>query len=233
MARIGWREITQRFSHIDAHFVRCEIGLPSNDGFFTVDLYPWWEHPLYLKVQEEGVRWGFANSWQGAKEVTVYPKNVHQFLLSRQETVIDWDFTRQHPLLWDYEWSGSIVCLSPLPPEVWRQIAALAQEALTGYNREANVVEYAARQVEQWGPARSFALGSFPLPLYQVLLPILDAHGIRCFLPSEPTPPSVPLPVLFLIDGGDYIIADDFEIDVPEFIHNPEWFQPRASDGQE
>lgn len=37
------------------------------------------------------------------------------------------------------------------------------------------------------------------------------------------------MPVLFLIDGHDYIIADDFEVDVPEFLHKPEWFRPRAA----
>jgi hypothetical protein len=29
-----------------------------------------------------------------------------------------------------------------------------------------------------------------------------------------------------LIDDDDYIVAEDFEVDVPEFVHEPAWFQP-------
>ena len=45
--------------------------------------------------------------------------------------------------------------------------------------------------------------------------------------------PRIPHPaVVFLIDDDDYIIADDFEVDVPEFIHEPEWFQPADLGGE-
>jgi hypothetical protein len=29
-----------------------------------------------------------------------------------------------------------------------------------------------------------------------------------------------------LLDGKDYVVAEDFMIDVPEFEHEPRWFQP-------
>ena len=54
---------------------------------------------------------------------------------------------------------------------------------------------------------------------------VLTEQDIPHFAPGEPKPTE--LPVLFLIGGTDYIIADDFEVEVPEFIHKPEWFQPR------
>lgn len=28
---------------------------------------------------------------------------------------------------------------------------------------------------------------------------------------------------MLLIDGEDYLIAEDFEVDVPEFEHNTDW----------
>jgi hypothetical protein len=34
------------------------------------------------------------------------------------------------------------------------------------------------------------------------------------------------VPVLFLIDDDDYIVADDFEIEVPDFEHLDAWFCP-------
>lgn len=207
MARISWQEFIGRFPEAEVRFVGCEIGLPRRDGFFTVS-FDWWGGANVLDAEDI--------------EVTIYARTVRDVSLSGDLEVgriESWDFTQRHPLLWEYEWLGSIVCLSPLTPQLWQQIAVLAQEALTGYDREVNVAEYAVRQVDQWGQTGSFALGRFPLPLYQVLLPILDAQGIRCFLPNDPKP--TPLPVLFLIDDEDYIIADDFEVDVPGAMYAP------------
>lgn len=225
MARISWREAVKRFTHIDAEFIGCELGLPQHDGFFTVSLYPWWEHFLYLEAREAGQNWGFHGGMEGALEVTVYPNEVIKFQISRQTEVIDWDFTREHPLLWEYEGQGTITCHSPLTVSRWMEIAALAQNNLTGYNRLEDVSEYANRQVYRFGHTASFSLGSFPKTLFDVLRQVLDEQGINHFIPFEPE--TVEVPVLFLIDGEDYIVAEDFEIEVPEFVHKPEWFQPR------
>jgi hypothetical protein len=41
------------------------------------------------------------------------------------------------------------------------------------------------------------------------------------------------VPVLFMADGDDYIIADDFEIELPEFEHKDEWLElPESSQSQ-
>jgi hypothetical protein len=97
LARIGWREAIKRFTHIDAEFVGCEIGLPQHDGFFTVAIYPWWEHPQYLEARKENKDWGFHGYNEGFLEVAVYPKDVIKFQISRQTEVTDWDFTRNIP----------------------------------------------------------------------------------------------------------------------------------------
>jgi len=225
LPKVGWREVKQRFSHIDARFIGCDIGLPHNDGFFTVELYPWWEHPLYLAARAKGENWGFANMEAASSEVTVCPKRVVQFRLSRQSEVTDWDFTQEHPLLWQYEASDIITCNSPMTVEKWLAVSEQVKNRLTGYGRQVNVAEYALRQVLRWGHSSSFALGNFPLSLFGLVCQVLDAEGIRYFVASRPKP--VSLPMVFLIDNSDYIIADDFEIDVPDFVHKPEWFQPR------
>ena len=54
---------------------------------------------------------------------------------------------------------------------------------------------------------------------------VLDEHGVLYVADTEPE--AAEMPVLFLIDGDDYVIAKDFEVDVPEFEHRPEWFRPR------
>ena len=163
-------------------------------------LYPWFEHPLYLAARDSGKAWGFTDTAGGFREVTVYPKNVAEFLLTRQSTVDDWDFTQEHPILWPYENSGKITCHSVLILTQWMEISAQVKSRLTGYHREGNVAEYAMEQVYRWGHTASFSLGSFPHSLFTVLCPILDAQNIHYFVPCEPKPK--PLPVLFLIDGA-------------------------------
>ncbi len=226
MTRISWQEAIKRFTHIDAKFVQCEIGLPHHDGFFTVELYPWWEHPLYIKARTENRHWGFTeSSGEGLRQVTVHPVNVMKFQISSCGDVYDWDFTQQHPVLWEYEDSRSIICNDPLTLEQWLEVADQARENLTGYKRDADVAKYALWAVRRFGKSGSFSLGSFPYTLFEVIRKVLDEQGIRYFIASEPKPKN--LPVLFLINGEDYIIAEDFEVDVPEFVHKPEWFQPR------
>ena len=225
MAWISWREAIKRFTHINAEFVGCELGLPQHDGFFAVSLYPWWEHPQYLEAREAGKNWRVSDAGEGHCQVTVHPKDVIKFQISRDDDVIDWDFTQDHPLLWQYEEQGTITCNQSLTLEQWMQIAALVKSRLTGYNHEVDVAGYAVSQVHQFGYTSSFSLGQFPYTLFQVLSGVLNEQGIRYYVPFHVKPKS--LPVLFLIDGDDYIIASDFEVEVPEFTHKPEWFQPR------
>ena len=128
-------------------------------------------------------------------------------------------------MLWENAESRSITCNDPLTLEQWLEIADLAREKLTGYNRHADVAKYALWAVRRFGKSGSFSLGSFPYTLFKVIQQVLDEQGIRYFIASEPKPSNTP--VLFLINGEDYIVAEDFEVDVPEFVHKPEWFQPR------
>ena len=231
MARINWREAVKRFTHIDAELIGCEIGLPQHDGFFTVEFYPWWEHPLYLEAREAGANWGFTGTTDGQLPVTVYPEAVLKFQISRGydlRDVVDWDFTQEHPLLWQFEGQGTVTCNQTLTLEQWMQIAALTKNRLTGYNREADVAAYSVQRVYRFGHTTSFSLGEFPATVFQALCWALDEQAVRYFVPYSPVPPDAAnLPILFLIERDDYIIARNFEVDVPKFVHKPEWFQPR------
>jgi hypothetical protein len=224
LPRVNYREVLERFSRIDGRFIACEIGFPEKDGFFTVEFYPWWEHPLYLKTQSVGTAWEITTSPETYQAVTVYPQRVYEFRISRDDEVEEWDFTQEHPLLWQYEKSQQITVNSSLSLEQWMQIRQEAQAKLIGYCRDANLEEWAfLDNVYRWGQSGSFTLGPFPRPLFLAMREVLDERAVSYFALNEPGP--VKLPILFLIDGSDYIIADDFELDVPEFEHKPEWFQ--------
>ena len=45
------------------------------------------------------------------------------------------------------------------------------------------------------------------------------SHGVG-YLEHERWTPPEPLPVMLLVNDEDYLIADDFEVDVPGFEHS-------------
>jgi hypothetical protein len=69
-----------------------------------------------------------------------------------------------------------------------------------------------------------FSLGYFPFTLYNIVKEELQRADVRLHLARSPVKRN--LPVVLLMDGDDYIVADDFEVDVPDFEHRPEWFAP-------
>lgn len=70
-----------------------------------------------------------------------------------------------------------------------------------------------------YGPP--FGLGSLPATLFRAVCRVLNDMGVQTLVTH--TPQARKTPILLLIEGTDYIIADDFELDVPEFHHDPSW----------
>jgi len=68
---------------------------------------------------------------------------------------------------------------------------------------------------------------TIPAQLFDPVVSVFRSLNVPVFAPNLPRRP-IPA-VVFLIDEEDYIIADDFEVDVPEFQHEDEWFQPEPS----
>ncbi len=71
-----------------------------------------------------------------------------------------------------------------------------------------------------------FELGSFPASIFPLLHEELVAMGVALFAPTRPEPR--PVPTALILDGSDFIIADDFEIELPEWEHRDEWFAPSS-----
>ncbi len=217
MGIVNFREVQDRFTHIDAEFVSCTLGFGGETPRYTVSFYPWWEHPAYIEARNSGKPWGFTDCEDGCKPVTVYPKGLVQFRVTRITDVIDWAFLETHPLLWPYEDSGQIFCNSDPP---LAKVAEGVRMALPHVPKE-DLYSYLDPLLPYKAP---FCLGTFPLTLFNVVEKVLADLGVAMFI--SPRPEKKPMPVLFLIGGYDYIIADDFDIDVPNFEHRPEWFKP-------
>jgi hypothetical protein len=218
MARVNFRLVQHRFTHIDAEFVSCVLGFSGIEPYYRVRLYPWWEHPAVVEATRAGKPWAFKQPCEGAvKEVTVLPRGLHTFRISAGPEVIDWAFLKSHPLLWPFEDQGEIICNSDVAmPELIERIC----KADLPHADKATIYQYVDPLLPYSSP---FSLGRLPLPLFLAVRHALQSMGVRTYVFQEPQPKETP--VLLLIDSADYIIADDFELDVPEFVHDPAWLE--------
>jgi len=224
MTRVNYTAVQDRFTHLDAKFEGYNMALPDGPSSFSVKLYPWWEHPLLIKACAEKKRWGFSHIPEEAfKTVTVYPKEIIEVHLTRDDEVEDWLFTKDHRLLWPFDHSYEFMVRSSITLDECMEIFHNIHERLLpglplGFISGPDVFD----RVRKWGKSPTFLLGHFPRVVAIELQKELELHG-KDYHRFEIT--EVPdLPVLFLIDGSDYIIAKDFDLEVPEFIHKDEWY---------
>lgn len=220
--RINFRQVRDRFTHIDAQLVASVFSGHPPHSQLTVRFYAWWEHPLYRQARETGATWGFRSHDDGLRDVTVFAVDPIKCQLSQRPDVTDWEFCENHPLTWVYEDHGQIFCNSA--PDIPRLIERVLERGLPWVTRSV-LKEYLRPQ--QW-PA-PFSLGRFPCSLYSVVREELEAAGVRLHLPARPQRRD-PL-IALVLNGDDYILARDFELDVPEFEHRAEWFDPRGPEG--
>ena len=227
MPPVDFREIRERFTHIDATFESCAISMPG-ESYYAVRFYTWWENPAYLDRVES--REGWRSEWPPTAErvVTVYPVGLVQACVRRVQEVIDWSFVDSpHPLLWKYETEEHVLCKRALPPGALGELPSMIAAALPYHADPASLSSLLNPLL--WGDPGfaeagrgGFSLGRFPASVVSAVHSVLNELGVD-YLEQEPMVPSGPLPVMLLIDGEDYLIAEDFEVDVPEFEHNPDW----------
>lgn len=157
------------------------------------------------------------------KSVTVYGTSVFEANLSRRFDVEAWSFTQNNSLLWKYEASSEIICNEPIGLEQWLEVVDHVRTELKLLDSEDIGQFVSIDRIREYGGCTSFSLGTLPLTLFFAIEAQLVARGFDFYAPRKPEKRE--LPVLFLIDGEDYIVAADFEIDVPEFEHRDEWLQ--------
>ena len=219
--RVNFRDVQHRFTHIDATLVSAKFSAGSRKpatAEVVVRFYAWWEHPLYLQARELGTNWGFRDVDEGVRDVTVFaidPLECH--FHPGDETVTDWQFCEGHPIAWPYEDEAEVFCNSD--PDIPRLIDAILAKETPFLTRE--ILERYLRPPASKAP---FSLGHFPRPLFNAVRTELERTGVRLHVTR--TPEHRPVPVVFLMDGDDFIVATDFELDVPKFEHRPEWFDP-------
>ncbi|MDX6408210.1 MAG: hypothetical protein QOE13_1281 [Gaiellaceae bacterium] len=218
----NFRAVRDRFTHIDATFVSCAISMPG-ESHYAVRFYPWWEHPAF----EPGSTWSTQFPDEAERTVTVYPRGLLEAHLQKDDEVVDWSFVdTPDSRLWAYESGLHVTCQRPMSLETLALLPGSIAKAASYLVDPARITDLVAplrwddpRRVEDPG---GFKLGRFPVSLSVAVRSALDEAGAQWFEVPEQLVES-PLPVLLLIDEEDYLVATDFEVDVPEFDHEEGW----------
>jgi hypothetical protein len=218
MAWVNYREIMDRFSHIDAELVRFITHANEIESIaeLTVSFYPWWEHPLYLEAIRRGDSWGFSGDELREQELTVRAIRPSEVKFSPVRYVIDLEFTQEDPLIWSLR-NTMFFINSPLDREqllegLLQEVPKATRQYLAGYLLPSPL--YSA----------PYAL-AMPSRFHEPALRVFAQLRVEVFCPHPPSPG--PEMVAFYFDGG-HIIAEDFEVNVPDFIHRPEWFSSKS-----
>ena len=128
-------------------------------------------------------------------------------------------FRTEVPALWSYESRAEIFCNSPVNFEtLFRNVA----RRMHGFATREDIFRYLDPLKQRKSP---FWLGGFPASLFRHVRDELQEMNVAIFIPAEPK--VVEMPVLLEIGDVLSIIAQDFEIDIPEFETFDAWFGKR------
>jgi hypothetical protein len=217
MSKINYKQIKDRFTHVDAKFVSSNCSFNTGENYFKIRFYPWWEHPSYLSARKYNENWRFNNTEEGMKYVTIYPINLHEYKLAQINNVIDIIFTEDHPLLWKYQDIGMLFCNSPFD---MKDLVSRVLAANIPFVHQYIIFEFLDPYLSYSPP---FALPQMPKRLFDIVKNALQEMNVKIHI-SKNTNNNI-TPILFMADEDNYMIADDFELDVPIFEHKTEWFQ--------
>ncbi len=206
------RDLTD-YTHIDADFTSCNLALNDQKSYYKVRFYPWWQHPKVIEASKSGRNdWQFTDIDSLKKDVIVYPQDLIEFKISSRTEVIEWYFTGNHPVLWQYEDEGEINCNSTFTYSEF--IALFMNQKNLGFAPKEILRYFGADLKTNSAP---FTLPKLPLTLHNLALEILRKMGVQLFISRIPE--LKPLPEALIIDEDDYIVADAFTVEIPEWEH--------------
>ena len=208
MPRVHYTAIAHRSRHIEATF--AGFALEEHD----------WNARFRVRSRD------FAGTGSGAVEVTVFARNVRDVKLTHSASVTGWAFHETHPLLLPYEPSVLLYCNDSLDLErLWGLVASI--ETVTGrwFSPWAYLTHGGLPRLREVAARPSFCVGNLPVSVARQVRRYLEGLGVSVFA-DEPDPKPEKSPKLLLLEDTDYLIADDFELDVPEAVLRPESVKP-------
>jgi hypothetical protein len=219
-----FREVADRFSHIDGRIVateyRTDAAGSSPLASVTVRFYTWWEHPAVAQAMRAGEPWGWAGDFDAEQDMRIEARGVRRFERNDSDSAIDLLFATDHPALWEFDSSGEIMCNGKHDPR------ALIRGLLTrrAPSVDESVLLRYLNPFQDYTPP--YSLGLLPRPLFRMVREELEAQGVPMFAPREPAA-AQPLEVLQLDDSA-LLVAEEIWVQVPEWEQRPEWFRPPA-----
>ncbi len=223
MALVNFKQVADRFGHVDGTLVSASLGFPESQPYVTVRFYPWWEHPLYLEAREKDGPWAFADCEEGGRDVTIHPRDMVAFAMSRFAEPIECWFAESGPYVWPYEPDGEIFVNQPVDLDALT--TAVAKRLDVQRSDARRIIDVPLSYAES--PPFSLRL---PQSVLIAAMEALDRLGVGYH--KSFTPDGEPSPVAFVIDDETWIVAKDFDVDFPEFEHRPEWFDPSLDQRQ-
>lgn len=217
MALINYREIREHFCDIDAEFVRADLDLPGGSASYTVRLDSPWEDPAFQALTAVEQPRDVCAGRAARITVRIFARGVHACCLSPRRKIVDLAFSEDNPRLWSYHDTAQVFCTSPLTVDRAIELLDLVRSAVGQCGNPYHFLNVPpdSRLFYQWTASGSCSLGRFPLPLFTRVIAWLDAIGAQYFVPRQHEV-RASVPSILFIDGEDYIIADDFELDVPQ-----------------
>ncbi|MFO0747847.1 MAG: hypothetical protein U1F43_19595 [Myxococcota bacterium] len=195
--------------------------------------YPWWEHPACRAAVAAGQPWGIAASDDAVRDLVVEAVEPLRCTLRADASAIDIAFVSEHPELWAHEPVGAVFCNSEYDH------AALFDGILARRMPYVTASALARYLVPHGRAAAPRSLGYLPASLLRVAVEELERLGVAVYRPALPALAPADAPdatdakpalVALLVDGEVTLVARDFMVEVPEWEHRPEWFQPPRSD---
>ncbi len=225
MKRVNFRSVVDRFHHVDGEIVSVDLSFSSNGGpakaQVVLRFYPWWEHPLYIAARDAGRPWGFTDTEAAARDILIEAVKPLRCDVRQGTSAIDVGFFLEHPVLWEFEQEAQIFCNSDFDPS---SLVAALLDAQIPYVDEGTLLRYLPPIRNRKAP---YSLGHFPTTLFRHVEACLRDLGVRLFIPHAPDPPEDL--VALSVDDNVMIVAEDFELVVPDFEHRAEWFRPEST----
>jgi len=222
MPIVSYREVASRFSHIDGTVRSAECSFEGEEEKLALSLvlrfYPWWEHPLYLAAVQNNSTWGFQYEDDASQDVRIRALDPVLCNLQPNLTATDLRFSVSHSCLWEFEDQAELFCNSSFEP---RQ---LLDRILARKDPDIDL-----RTLLQYLPPyptyrAPYSLGYLPRRLFGIVREVLSSMQVSLFVAREPV--ERPALVALLLDEHVVSVARDFLVEVPEFVHDPDWFQP-------
>lgn len=222
MPRFHYRDLADRYAHLDGTFTGFELDRESWDARYKVRFHPGWAHPD--APREDGLYWSSGDE-PDAVEVTVFARNVRSVRLEQGASVVDWGFHEVHSLLLPYEPTVTLYCNDRLGLEQVRGLVDAVEAVTRPWVSAWDFVPHTSvSRLAKVASRPSFCLGNLPVSLARQVRLYLGSLGASVF-PEGPDPERGVLPKVLLMDRSSYLIADDFELDIPESVHRPDAFK--------